>query len=134
MQADKRFTVHEIQLAAATLLVCSLPWLCNLFGIDFSSQSLSLASLATSDGFQQDHLFHTMTGAFHHALLEWSGVSVAVIAALISILHYRVYRDLAVPIMGLAVFCAGMVDAFHTLAATRLISAQAPNGDFISPL
>lgn len=47
-------------------------------------------------------------------------------------MHYGIHGDIAIPIMGVAIFCAGSVDAFHTLAATRIISAQAANTDFIS--
>lgn len=35
------------------------------------------------------------------------------------------------PVIGVAIFCAGAMDAFHTLAATRLVSAMAQNNDLI---
>ncbi|MDQ7051340.1 MAG: hypothetical protein Q9M92_18175, partial [Enterobacterales bacterium] len=48
-----------------------------------------------------------------------------------SFLHYVKKGDVTVPIIGIAMLCAGFTDAFHTLAATRIIAANAANTDFI---
>ena len=72
-----------------------------------------------------------LAGALHHALLEWSAVSIAIMSMLLSLMHYRIKRDMTVPVIGIALLCAGMLDAFHTLAATRIIEAHAANTDFI---
>ena len=116
----------------AVLLICSVPILLNLLGIDFSSGKVPLTPDKVIDGsYKADDLFYAVAGAMHHALLEWSAVSIAVIAALASFLHYSIRRDVTVPIIGIALLCAGLVDAFHTLAAMRIIQANAPNTDFI---
>lgn len=100
--------------------------------MDFSS-----SSLVFSDNYNDlktlniDQQFHALKGALHHALLEWSAVSIALAGGFISFVHYYRYRDVSVPIIGLALLCAGFTDAFHTLAATRIISANVPNADFI---
>ncbi|MBL4657898.1 MAG: response regulator [Flavobacteriales bacterium] len=104
----------------------------NLLGLDFSSSPKALSKEALSSGtVKPDDLFYALAGALHHALLEWSAVSIAVAAAVVSFAHYTQRGDVTVPIIGMALLCAGFVDAFHTLAATRIISANAPNPDFI---
>ncbi|WDE13182.1 response regulator [Thalassomonas haliotis] len=112
------------------VVICTLPCLLNLSGVDFSSQK---ALLPTEGGEKLTNkaVFSALAGAFHHALLEWSSVVFALLAFLAAILHYRIRGDIAIPILGVAVFCAGSVDAFHILAATRIIEAEANNTDFI---
>ena len=115
-----------------TLAICCAPFIFNILGVDFTSQVIPLSNASIIEGkLVSDHLFKAVSGALHHALLEWSAVVLAVIATLVSFIHYQVKKDVTVPIIGLALLSAGIVDAFHTLAATRIISASAPNTDFI---
>lgn len=111
------------------LLICVASLLLKPVGMDLASVALPVQRLA--EGFSSDDLFYALAGALHHALLEWTAVSIAIFGAFASILHYRSYRDITVPIMGMALFCAGSVDVFHTLAATRILEADSPNTDFI---
>ena len=111
------------------LAICLLPVLLNLSGVDFAS---SQTAIIAGDGRLSDaQLFSALAGAFHHALLEWSSVIFALLTFIAAILHYRIRGDIAVPVLGIAVFCAGSVDAFHTLAATRILEVNAENIDFI---
>ncbi|KGJ96265.1 response regulator [Colwellia psychrerythraea] len=110
------------------LVLCLLPSLLNFIGLDFSS---NITALNTNQAIEANHLFYALAGALHHTLLEWSAVILAVLTFILALVHYRIHKDVAIPIMGMAIFCAGSVDAFHTLAATRIISAQAANTDFI---
>ncbi|MEY8205648.1 MAG: hypothetical protein RPR40_11330, partial [Bermanella sp.] len=120
------------KVAWAMLIVCAIPFALNLLGLEFGSQKIPLDAQKVADGsVKADDLFYAVAGALHHALLEWTAVSISVIAALASFLHYSVRRDVTVPIIGIALLCAGLVDAFHTLAAMRIIQANAPNTDFI---
>lgn len=75
--------------------------------------------------------FLLMSGAFQHALMEWSAVSLAFVAVLAACMHYRARHDATVLIIGIAMMCAGILDAFHTLAATRIIVANVPDEDFV---
>ncbi len=120
------------QACYAIALACALPFILNLLGVDFSSISIPLSADKLVDGsIKADDLFYATAGALHHALLEWSAVGIATIAAIVSLLHYVRHRNVTVPIIGMALLCAGGVDIFHTLAATRIIQASAPNTDFI---
>jgi len=120
------FSPAKIKFILFLILLCCLPTLLNFAGIDFSSASFSSAQINNSDA-----LFVELSGTLHHAILEWTAVSIAIIASILSVIHYQIKKDIAIPIIGMALFCAGTVDAFHTLAATRIIEANAPNSDFI---
>jgi PAS domain S-box-containing protein len=110
------------------MILCLLPTVFNQLGFSFASV---ITPLNSSDPIVANHLFHALSGAIQHTLLEWSAVVLALLTSVIALVHYRIHRDIAIPIMGMAIFCAGSVDAFHTLAATRIISAEAVNIDFI---
>ncbi|BFM17054.1 hypothetical protein R50073_32370 [Maricurvus nonylphenolicus] len=119
-----------VTLAVAGL--CLLPLTLNLLGLNLASHSIPLSSHYYSvDEIPDDALYRALAGSMHHALLEWSAVSIAVLTALVSFIHYAVRRDPTIPIIGMAMLSAGLVDSFHTLAATRIIEANAPNTDFI---
>jgi PAS domain S-box-containing protein len=109
-----------------------LPLILNFFDVDFGSQFSSLISdNHTNNEINKDEQLNALSGAFHHALMEWSAVTLAFITSIASFFHYYRCRDISVPIIGLAFLCAGFTDVFHTLAATRLISANVASGDFI---
>lgn len=116
----------------AVIGLCLVPVMLNLVGLDLGSQSTPLSNhYYNVDEIPGDALYYALAGAMHHALLEWSAVSIAVLTALVSFIHYAVKRDPTIPIIGMAMLSAGLVDSFHTLAATRIIEANAPNTDFI---
>ncbi|MFT7677842.1 MAG: signal transduction histidine kinase [Planctomycetota bacterium] len=110
--------------------VSLLPALLMLAGVDFGAGMAThsfeqLAALPSHEA--TDTLFHSMAGAFAHALLEWSAVVAAAVACLLCLTTWAVSRNPTLPIIGVALLCAGSMDAFHTLAATRLIEASADN-------
>lgn len=112
----------------AILIICISPILLNSLGVDFSSQ---ISSINYNEQITANDLFYALAGALQHTILEWSAVVLALLTFVVAMVHYKAHGDIAIPIIGVAIFCAGSVDAFHTLAATRIISAQAPNTDFI---
>ncbi|TQV71189.1 response regulator [Exilibacterium tricleocarpae] len=117
-------TTSHIVFAVIVVLICSLPTGLNLLGFDFGAQTAAAVPAAQLDGFLQ-----VLAGAMYHALLEWSAVTMAVLTALATCLHYVVRRDITVPVIGMALLSAGLVDAYHTLTTARLIDAQIDGGD-----
>ncbi len=97
-------------------------------GIDFSSIQVELPKQKT---ILIDDLFYRLSGAFTHTILEWSAFSVAIMTALFGFVHFRVTKQATIPVICVALFCAGSMDAFHTLAADRLIQAVAENNKLI---
>ncbi|MBL4836433.1 MAG: response regulator [Kordiimonadaceae bacterium] len=118
------------------LLVCIAPITLNALGVSFASMSkpLDLAeviSWSLSKAALTDELFFALKGGLHHGLLEWTSVAVAVVTVLLSFTHYKINGNIMVPVIGMALLCSGFIDAFHTLAAMRLIDADAANTDLI---
>ena len=71
------------------------------------------------------------TGALHHALLESFAICLIISITIISIIHYYLQRDITVPIIGFALLSSGIIDGFHTLIATHLISSVTASEDII---
>ena len=116
------------------MAICALPFILNLLGVDFGSskKSFDLALASQMTGPQVvDSMFYRLTGAFTHTLLEKSAFLVAIFTVFLAFIHFSIKRDITTPVIGLALFCAGSMDAFHTLAADRLIPAVADNRNLI---
>jgi len=114
--------------------ICVVPFILSMMGVDFGSYGRPVDLEAAKDwsGAQKlDAYFYRLTGAFTHTLLEWSAFAAAIFTVCLALCHFVIARDLTTPIIGAALFLAGCMDAFHTLAADRLIEAVAPNTDLI---
>jgi PAS domain S-box-containing protein len=113
-------------------LFCSLPIILNWLGISFSSPVAHVESYALDgSAIVREELIYALAGDFHHALLEWSAVTIALISAFICLVHYKTYHAIYVAILGLAFFIAGLIDAFDTLVATRVIGNDTPIANFV---
>ncbi len=116
------------------VVICVLPFILNLFGLDFGTQG-EMVDHAWALGAPRpeviDATFRSLNVAFTHTLLEWSAFCMAAFVALLAFSHYRLSGNVTTPIIGVAFFMAGCMDAFHTLAANRLIHAVADNTDLI---
>ncbi len=118
----------------AIIALCVLPYLLSSLGFDFSSQEQTFdLQQAQSWPTHQviDAMFYRLSGAFSHTILEWSAFTVALFTVCLSVCHYLISKDVTIPIIGAALFLAGCMDAFHTLAADRLIESVADNRDLI---
>ncbi len=118
----------------AIAAICALPTLLNLAGVSFASPAPTL-DLAEAASFGSDELtdalHRTLAGSFTHTILEWAAFFAALFIFILSVAHFRLAREVTTPIIGIALLCAGVVDAFHVLAADRLIYAVADNQEFI---
>ncbi len=123
-----------IVLIALVIVISVLPFLLNLFGISFDSREIAVAPTALlndSSVSMVEQSYGLLRGAFVHSLLEWTAFIVALNLAILAFTHFSITRDLTTPIIGVAFFMAGCMDAFHTLAPDRLIQAVADNQDLI---
>ena len=114
--------------------ICVLPFLLNVLGMDFGTPSSpfpysSVENMASHE--RVDAMFETLAGSFSHTILEWTAFCIAIFTVLLAFLHFHIKHDVTTPIIGVALFCAGTMDAFHTLAADRLIEAVADNRNLI---
>ncbi|MEN8216886.1 MAG: ATP-binding protein [Pseudomonadota bacterium] len=102
------------------IAICVMPFLLNLIGVDFGTEKH--ASLSS-----HELQVISLRGAFEHTILEWTGFCIALCTAFLALST----RNLTTPLIGIALFFAGCMDAFHTLAADRLIEAVADNHNLI---
>ncbi len=127
--ASKNFKLPR-NLVFLVIVLCVAPFLLNLFGVDFGTEK-RVFDPAIDKGQITDAMFQTLAGSFTHTILEWSAFCTAIFTVILSFCHYYLKRQVIIPIIGMALFFAGCMDAFHTLAADRLISATAENGNLI---
>ncbi|TYK66377.1 response regulator [Colwellia echini] len=114
------------------MLISLLPSLLNFLAIDFSSPEFTLNMLGAIDNTTDiKTLTQNFTGVMQHTLLDWPAVIFAILIFVLSLVHYRVHRDISTPIIGIAVLCAGFADAFHTLSANQLISIEPTNTNYL---
>ncbi len=116
------------------IIVSLVPAALQVLGADFSSfgdrpNLPEWLSLKPTQVLTQMH--YVLRGSFVHTVLEWSSVCTALFTVLLSLLHYSFHRDVVTPLIGIAMFFAGCMDAFHTLAADRLLEGVADNRDLI---
>jgi two-component system, NtrC family, sensor kinase len=106
------------------VLICVLPLLLNLLGVSFTSPNVDIDFQTISNLSNPkitDYLHRHLAGSFTHTILEWSAVCVAIFTVILSFIYFHIQKDVTTPVIGLALFFAGLMDAFHTLAADRLI-------------
>jgi len=113
--------------AAVLCAVCVLPAILMLFGIDFSTGHN--LSGRTTEFLAMDQ--RALSGSYTHTILEWTAVCAAAFACLFCLSHFALSDEPSVPVIGIALACAGAMDAFHTLAADHLIVAIADNRELI---
>lgn len=113
--------------AWSVAFVCSVPFILGLLGITFeSSKAISYADeLAHHGNNAVDAMHHMLSGSFTHTILEWSAFMAALFTAILAFTHFHLKKDIVTPIIGVALLFSGMMDAFHTLAADRMIHSVA---------
>jgi signal transduction histidine kinase len=116
------------------VIICILPFLLNLLGYDFSSEKSTHLLLQITENSRDaivDKMHQTLAGSFLHTILEWSAVCAAIFTVILAFSYFSIKNDVTTPIIGVTLLCAGIIDAFHTVAADRLIEAVANYQDLI---
>jgi len=124
------------------IAVCVIPFFLTLLGIDLDKKPTRpdintqyLENFESLEKIQKtilsDEIHLTLGGSFLHTILEWSAFCTAIFTVILSFVHFRIKQDVITPIIGVALFCAGCMDAYHTFAADRLIAASASNENLI---
>jgi methyl-accepting chemotaxis protein len=114
--------------------ICLLPFLLGLLGMDFGTQGKPFP-FSEAEGMaaheRVDAMHRTLSGSFWHTIHEWSAVCTAVFIVVLAFIHFRLTGAMITPIIAVALFCAGAMDAFHTFAADRLIEVVADNRNLV---
>jgi CheY-like chemotaxis protein len=120
--------------AVGLSLVCFAPLLLISFGYDFLTQVIPMTAESVS-GLSRGELAEAghaaMRGSYTHTMLEWSAMCAAVFCCILAFVQFRLTSEASLPIIGVALICAGAMDGFHTFAANRLITSVAENKDLI---
>lgn len=115
--------------------LCLLPFVLQRLGFDFGVLTDPTA-LALEPGLPraviQERLARATRGNYVHTSLEGAAVTIAYFTAALTLTHFYIKRDRGTLVIGLLLFAAGSFDAFHILAADRLIPAMAPD-DYLAP-
>lgn len=133
------------QVVWTVLVLCALPTILNFMGVDFGAKggidfgddSVLAIELGEATPAQIEFLRELndadrrLKGMFIFTILEWTAFCIAIFTGAFAFIHYQIKRDVTTPIIGTALISSGMIDAFNTLAADRLIQAYAPNEQFI---
>ncbi|MEW6742319.1 MAG: ATP-binding protein [Planctomycetota bacterium] len=114
-------------LVAAVVAVSAAPILLTIAGVDFGVSIGKHPAGANPETL----LHHALSGSFTHTMLEWSAFCTAIFTALLSLLHFHIKRDAATPIIGIAMLCAGSLDAFHILTADHVLITQTDHESLI---
>lgn len=121
-------------LVSTIVFICILPFFLNSLGANFGTTVGSLEAFTNSElsDYQlTEAIHHTLAGSYIHTILEWSAFCAAIFTVVLAFAHFYITQDITTPIIGITLFCAGVMDAFHTLAADRLVEAVADNRNLI---
>ncbi len=113
------------------VVVCVLslvPFITGLIGNDIDAEQDSETSYENIPVQLRDHIqddptiesYYMLRGPFFYTVLEWTASCVAFFTGLLSLVHYRLKKDVTTPIIGTAMLFTGLLDAFNILAADRL--------------
>lgn len=113
--------------------LCALPAILMMFGVSFGSEGMNPAQLSNLEaGLSELDIAHRwLKGSFVHTLLEWTAACMALFVGALAIAQYRLTKEIALPVIGLALICAAGMDAFHTVAADRLLSGTTVQPDLM---
>jgi signal transduction histidine kinase len=107
-----------------TGLICVLPLLLNVIGIDFGTLTnkispYQLTKIAEYE--KQSGLKDFLLGRNFHTIFVSFTIAIAFLTVLLSFVDFRIQGDVSTPIVGIALFCAGLLDTFHILVSTQVI-------------
>jgi PAS domain S-box-containing protein len=136
LAADQRRT-HAPKLLIWVIVGISVsPFLLQLCGINFASSAppfdaalLSASASAPSQAIAAMH--RSLAGSFTHTILEWSAFCAAFFTVVLAFVHFRTELDAVTPIIAVSLFCAGCMDAFHTIAADHLLGLSSGSRNLI---
>lgn len=119
----------------ATILLCSLPFLLHLFGFNphFSNQFIDLSSINTINEIgNQENLSPLLRGKFIHTIIVSFSITIAFVITILSFIDYIIKKNVSTPIVGIALFCSGMLDFVHIISSNQIIHYELNNIDISS--
>ncbi|MEO8086918.1 MAG: ATP-binding protein [Bacteroidota bacterium] len=106
-------------------IICVLPVLLNIMGVDFGTVTNKLDPYQLTKISEYEHqsgLKDFLLGRNFHTIFVSFTIAIAFLTVILAFVDYRIKRDVSTPIVGIALFCAGLLDTFHILVSTQVIN------------
>ena len=121
-------------LVIVVIAITLSPIVLLAFGVQFGmdahlASTHQLALLPDSDLVNNIHLM--MVGSQLHTLLEWCAIVIAVLTAVLAFSQFGLTGNITTPVLGVSLLSAGVMDAFHSLAAVRLLDTVANSSELV---
>lgn len=129
-----RYNIHPF-LIIFTLSACILPSICNLFGIYFglSNVFVDFENVRILNELEANEALHPLLASkFAHTMLVSFSISIAFLTIILAFVDYFIKRNVSTPIVGVALFCAGILDVIHIMIADQIIQLNINNSDITS--
>lgn len=124
----KNFGKLPSMLTWVILAMLILPFLFNMLGIVLislvgvpSEEPVATAALQQAQVAWSANLSNTLA----HAVFDWTALSLAFITLFLAMIYHKIKKNVAIPIICLALFFSGVFDAFHISIAKQLITGDA---------
>src|SRR5690349_10713252 len=111
MLFNSKYNIPE-KVIWAVLGICTLPVILNLLGVDFGTIKRALKFdeiMELTDIDNKDVLREYFRGRFIHVILACCAITIAFLTMVLAFIDYKVKRDVSTPIVGVALFCSGML-------------------------
>src|SRR5688572_25915771 len=129
-----RYNIHPF-LIIFTLVTCLLPTLLNFSGMYFgmSNVFVDFDNLRTLNELEANEALHPLLASkFAHTMLVSFSISIAFLTIILAFVDYFIKKNVSTPIVGVALFCAGILDVIHILIADQMIHLNINNSDITS--
>lgn len=110
-----------------TTLICSIPFILYLLGVNFnySNKIINLSDVQTINELASNEILTPiLKGKFIHTFIVSFSITIALVTTILSFVDYFIKKNASTPIVGIALFCAGMLDLVHIISADQIINYQ----------
>lgn len=116
----------------ATILICSIPFILILFGIhpSLGNKIVDLTNVQTINEIgAKASLSPLLKVKFIHTIIVSFSISIAFVITVLSFIDYKIKKNVSTPIVGIALFCSGMLDFVHIISSNQIIHYELSNID-----
>lgn len=106
------------------LAVCLLPIVLNIVGVHFGLviNNLSVSQVLKHFEFErQEGIVDILRSRQIHTIFVSASIAIAFLTVILAFIDFRIRGEVSTPIVGVALFCSGMLQAFHVLISTRIL-------------
>jgi signal transduction histidine kinase len=110
-----------------TTIVCSIPFILYLvgFNVNYSNRIVNLSDIQILNELASNEILTPLLkGKFIHTSIVSFSITIAFVTTILSFVDYFIKKNASTPIVGIALFCAGMLDLVHIISADQIIDYQ----------